>query len=367
MIVSTTLTGSNADIIGDALASIAPHVDRCLVIDTGARDSTLEVARRVAGEKLFVREFPWRNDFAAARNFALEAATQLGARWAVTVDTDERLHFAPGVELRQALLQAKGKVLLVAIEDGSYAKERVFRLPAKVRWTGPTHEAVQGKRDGDNGVLAGVTFSELPKDAAALAAKFERDVAILRAHTAAHPADARWHYYLGASLHDLGRYDEAIAAYRACSALRGWAEEGAWACYREGWCHYQSQRWLDAIDACARGLAIRPATAELAWLAGWAACKAGRYADAIAWSNMAAVNGLYEGTGATFERIGFRNPEALYEGPYDVLRATYEALGDKTAAAAAAEACAAAKLAREQAMGRSSGSPAPSRSQNPST
>jgi hypothetical protein len=49
MIVSTTLTGSNADIIGDALASVVAQVDRCLVIDTGARDESIDVARRVAG------------------------------------------------------------------------------------------------------------------------------------------------------------------------------------------------------------------------------------------------------------------------------------------------------------------------------
>ena len=45
MIVSTTLTGSNADIIGDALASVLEQVDRCIVIDTGAKDDTVEVAR----------------------------------------------------------------------------------------------------------------------------------------------------------------------------------------------------------------------------------------------------------------------------------------------------------------------------------
>ena len=69
---------------------------------------------------------------------------------------------------------------------------------------------------------------------------------------------------LAASLHDLGRYDEAIAAYRACSDLRGWPEEAAWACYREATCLTELKRWTDAIDACARGLVIRPATATLA-------------------------------------------------------------------------------------------------------
>ena len=349
MIVSTTLTGSNAGIIGDALASIAPHVDRCIVIDTGARDDTLEVARRVAGARLFVREFPWRNDFAAARNFALQAATQLGARWTITVDTDERLHFPAGFDLKRELARAKGKVLLVAAADGTYAKERIFRLPTRAKWRGPTHECVEGQGAGESVVLGGAYFSELPKDAAAAKAKFERDAAILRDYTREHPKDPRWHYYLGASLHDLERYDEAIAAFRACAALRGWAEEGAWACYREATCLCALNRWTDAIDACARGLALRPATAELAWLAGWAAHKSGRQADAIAWSNMAAVNGLYEGAGASFERISFRHPPALYEGPFDVLRSAYEALGDKAAASAATEAWTAAKAAREQA------------------
>ena len=70
MLVSTTLTGSNAAIIGDALKSVLAQVDRCLVIDTGATDDTLDVARRVAGDKFVLAQFKWCNDFAAARRRA---------------------------------------------------------------------------------------------------------------------------------------------------------------------------------------------------------------------------------------------------------------------------------------------------------
>ena len=350
MIVSTTLTASNADIIGDALASVAGQVDRCLVIDTGARDDTLEVARRVAGDKLLVREFPWRSDFAAARNFALEAAQQAGATWAVTVDTDERLLFEAGFDLRAALAATRANVLLVDDEAGYYGKERIVRLPAAVRWVGPTHEALSGQREAETETLAGLRFRELPKDEATLRRKFERDVAILRKHTRQHAKEPRWHYYLGASHHDLGQYAAAIDAFRACAALGGWAEEGAWACYRAADCCCALQRWTEAIEFCARGLAIRPATAELAWLAGFAAYKARRYEDAIAWSNMAVVNGLYDGAGAGFARKSFRNLSALYEGPYDVLRWTFKALGNADAAAEAAREFEAAKSAREAAQ-----------------
>ena len=91
VLVSTTLTGSNADIIGPALRSVVPYVDLCLVIDTGATDDTMGVAADVAGEKFRAATFTWCNDFAAARNFALQHAAALGATWAVTVDTDERI------------------------------------------------------------------------------------------------------------------------------------------------------------------------------------------------------------------------------------------------------------------------------------
>ena len=335
MIVSTTLTGSNAEIIGDALASVLEHVDRCLVIDTGARDDTIDVARRVAGEKLLVREFPWQNDFSAARNFALEAAAQAGGTWALTLDTDERMLFEPRVDLARQLEKTTAQVCMVLDDLGTYAKERILRLPAKVRWSGPTHECLEGRTTANSHVLEGIRFTELPKNPEAARGKFERDVAVLKRYTKQHAKQARWFYYLGASHQHLGEYAAAIDAFRTCAELRGWEEEGAWACYGAAECCCKLYRWSDAVQFCAAGLAIRPATAELAWLAGFAAFKAQRYDDAIAWSHMAAANGLFRGRGAQFERISFRHPPGLYEGPYDVLRWTYKALGkDKESAEA---------------------------------
>jgi Glycosyltransferases involved in cell wall biogenesis len=348
MIVSTTLTASNAGIIGDALASVLAQVDRCIVIDTGARDDTLAIARSVAGDKLVVREFQWKEDFAAARNFALQAATDAGAQWAVTVDTDERLSFDPDFNLAHALAGTHANVLLIADDTRTYSKERIVRLPASVRWIGPTHEVLEGQRAGESLVLPGVRFSELSKDPESLRRKFERDVAILKRYTKQHARDPRWHYYLGASQQDLGNFAAAIDAYQACAALGGWAEEGAWACYRAAECCCKLGHWAEAISFCAGGLAIRPATAELAWLAGYAAQKVKRFEDAIAWSRMAIANGLYAGQGESYARIGFRYPPALYEGPYDVMRWAYKGLGDEAAAADAERHYEAAKRAREE-------------------
>ena len=94
---------------------------------------------------------------------------------------------------------------------------------------------------------------------------------------------------------------------------------------------------------------MRPATAELAWLAAFSAYKAGKHEDAIAWSHMAIANGHHAGHAGEFPRIGFRYPVALYEGPYDVLRFAHKALGQPEAAAEAERKFEAARAAREAA------------------
>ena len=165
MIVSTTLTASNADLIGDALASVVAHVDRCLVIDTGARDDTLEVARRVAGEKLLLREFPWRDDFAAARNFALDAAAEAGGHWAVTLDTDERLVFEPGFDGHPA------DQVDLAERESRFAAAQVELQPGEPAPAGPSdqdeshgHEQRYADQDDCQGHIFSIIIVKSPSE-----------------------------------------------------------------------------------------------------------------------------------------------------------------------------------------------------------
>ncbi|HEU4582211.1 MAG TPA: glycosyltransferase [Polyangiaceae bacterium] len=343
-IASTTLTGNSADVIADALRSVVDWVDYCLIIDTGVTDRTLEIAREVVGDKYVSRRFAWVQDFAAARNFALDAAAELGADWAITLDTDERIQ-RRGVDLRAVMANATAGVLMMSSADGSYAKERCFRLPARERFSGPTHESFPGYAVGAI-TVEHACFEELAKSPEALRRKFERDLEILKRHVRAHPSDPRWQFYLGETLKNLNRPAEAVLAYDACAALRGWNEESAWACYRAAECLSTLGRFRDAIDRCATGLARHAGIAELAWLAGFCAYRLDDFAQAVYWSRIAAAQGLYQGTGAAVPRIGFRNLEALYEGPFDVLRFALLKLGDVPGASAAEAEYARARDAR---------------------
>ena len=79
---------NEARCIARALESARPHVDRMVVLDTGSADATPEIAAHLGAE---VGRFAWCDDFAAARNAALEMAD---ADWVLMLDADEWLEGA---------------------------------------------------------------------------------------------------------------------------------------------------------------------------------------------------------------------------------------------------------------------------------
>jgi tetratricopeptide (TPR) repeat protein len=71
--------------LGQALTSLKPLVDEIIIVDTGSRDRTIEIARAY-GAKIF--DFSWVDDFSAARNFSISKAS---GKWLLTLDADEAI------------------------------------------------------------------------------------------------------------------------------------------------------------------------------------------------------------------------------------------------------------------------------------
>lgn len=87
-IVATILSGNAESFIEPAIKSVIDWVDEICLIDTGISDGTVQKIHSIAGKKFSHWSFPWCNDFAAARNSALQVAEERQATWAMTLDTD---------------------------------------------------------------------------------------------------------------------------------------------------------------------------------------------------------------------------------------------------------------------------------------
>ncbi len=181
-----------------ALAPLREAIPCELILaDTGSDDGSREAAARYA-DLLF--DFPWVNDFAAARNAVLEKAS---GEWYLTVDTDEYLD-ADISELRTFLREdGQGKNIASVVVrnyetlemNGDYADllaVRLVRLMPGVRYENAVHEQLVFPR-GTERSLGTLSRTILHHDGYAKTAeekereKQDRNRALLKERLAAEP------------------------------------------------------------------------------------------------------------------------------------------------------------------------------------
>jgi hypothetical protein len=122
-LVTVTISNGGGEIIRDALRSVVDWVDQCLLLDTGIKDKTLDIAQDVVGDKLQITRIHWPADFSKARNAALEAAARTGASWAVILDTDERIQYDQDkLDWRQYLSSSTADVISILHDSLTYKK-----------------------------------------------------------------------------------------------------------------------------------------------------------------------------------------------------------------------------------------------------
>ncbi|HEX4609186.1 MAG TPA: glycosyltransferase family 2 protein, partial [Urbifossiella sp.] len=133
--------------LGPCLDSVRDLVDEIVVVDTGSTDRTPEVA---AARGARVVTFPWRDDFAAARNAGLDAAR---GDWVFWLDADERLGPADRARARAlfAGLRAENAAYMMrqlspaegaAGATTAVDQVRLFRRRPDVRWEYRIHEQI---------------------------------------------------------------------------------------------------------------------------------------------------------------------------------------------------------------------------------
>jgi len=140
LIAAALIVRDEAACLGACLESIRHVVDDIVVVDTGSVDGTPALAA-AHGARVFYRA--WDNDFAAARNAALD---HCGTEWILYIDADERLEPVERSSL-VALLAAAPEVafrLLLQPCSGTtaYREYRLWRNDPRIRFEGAIHEKV---------------------------------------------------------------------------------------------------------------------------------------------------------------------------------------------------------------------------------
>ncbi len=132
------------------LDSISPLVDEIIIADTGSSDATREIAALFT-DKIY--DFPWIDDFSAARNFSFSKASMDYIMWMDADDVFDMAFSEKFTSFKDAGFDGADTVMMPYEtsfdEKGeavfSYYRERILKRSRGFLWQGRVHEAVSGR------------------------------------------------------------------------------------------------------------------------------------------------------------------------------------------------------------------------------
>lgn len=218
--------------IRKTLASVLPHIDRWVILDTGSTDGTREVVREVMASKPgALHEEPFV-DFATSRNHALDLCGE-ETEFILWLDADDEL--VGGQELRAFLQKeasAQGhdrEAYYVRVDTGiRFDSARILRSRARWRFKGAVHEVLcHADRRPPSHRIPHALIRHIAAGASAERSKkrWERDVLLLSRALSEDPGDTRSAFYLAQTYVWLDRKAEAKAALLRRIQMGGWYEE----------------------------------------------------------------------------------------------------------------------------------------------
>lgn len=214
--------------IARCLKSIKEIVKEMIVVDTGSTDDTISIAEKL-GAKIF--HYEWNDDFAAARNYALEQAT---GNWILFLDADEYIPEDKVKNIPALIARINGNrkvssiVCLMQHTDGfngpvkCYDKTvRLFRNSPAIRYQGRIHEMIYKH---EKKFLAYYVAKEklliihTGYKSIGIADKIRRNLILLEKDLADGNIHDLTYHYLSHSYSLLGQHDKAIEFARKALA-----------------------------------------------------------------------------------------------------------------------------------------------------
>ena len=210
------------------LDGVKSIVDEMIVVDTGSTDRTMEIAKAGGAATYF---FAWRNDFAAAKNYAIEKAK---GDWIIFLDADEYFSVQARGKLRCFLEKIHGSRKFVCISSPLYnidkdngnrlmstmIQVRVFRNMRSMRYRGKVHETLYCRvKKGGLCIPTDFSIYHTGYSSSLTKKKNQRNLELLLEDIEASGGEQPRHYnYLSVTYYNLRQYEKA--AYYAKLAIQ---------------------------------------------------------------------------------------------------------------------------------------------------
>lgn len=291
VLISLCIIARNeGNLIGQCIKSALPYVHQVVVVDTGSSDRTPDIARELGAE---VWEFPWINDFSAARNFSLEKAR---GHWVLVMDCDEEIDCGTGENLPAAVQSDNYDAYFMNIKnflgmdkEVTYSSIRLFRNNPLFRYEGKIHEQISGSilRHAGKDRIGRLDFTLLHHGYNAekvnIKAKIVRNVNLLEEQKITGLQDGFFLYNMGIEHIRQGKFQQAlenfIESLKITSINSGFAPILA---NKTVVCLIQLGRYRDALEQLAYFQGLYPGYGDLYLLEAACHLRCGRYTKAAA-------------------------------------------------------------------------------------
>jgi len=205
------------------LESAVKYVNEIVIVDTGSTDNTKHIAQEFDAK---IIDYVWKNDFADARNFALEHSS---GDWNLILDADEYISNDCQEIIFEFITRNKhsiGKVKRIdkfmGTDGVNYEQIYISRIfPAQCRYKGKIHEQIESDLPR---IQLGI---EVQHDGYFQQTKSNRNIPILKLAIEENPNDPYYHFHLAKEYRGLEDHHQALIhlkrAYTSMTGLEGYA------------------------------------------------------------------------------------------------------------------------------------------------
>ena len=309
------------------LQSVKEAVDEIVIVDTGSKDRTKEIALRYTDS---VYDDVWQDDFAAARNRAFSLASKPFILWMDADDVIDAQEIPKLIRLKQELNDQIDAVMMpyhyAFSSDGKASlileRERIVRRAAGFVFEGAVHEAMTVMGNVIHAdVVVRHTGTHGHKSNRRNLAIYEKQIASGKKMT------ARDQYYYARELKNADQLEKAERAFAAFLEGNGWIENRIDAYIQRGECLQKLGRVSEAKRSLLLSFAEASPRAEALCALGACLMEEGELNAAVFWFESALHCRMPRESGA------FVSPDAYGYIPLMQLCVCYDRMGEHRKAA----------------------------------